>query len=476
MIRLVLILCLLVAPVAAQRPTVIDSTQCPGGSCPQPQAPGRGPSPQATAPANAVAASVKVDVYSSGIPGVDQPGRPGGNAPRAFDLIHWQKASGGMISGGSGTHLGGGMVITNRHVAEVVGRQARVLFPSGHDYTGTVVLVCQYADLAAIHCPGAVDEAATDMAGAPPQAGQEVFQAGYPASNNRRLHQKRGKMLEAARVEWGWSNRIAMTCSSGDSGSGIFSADGLLLDVLWGGGGAETMACTYGDVKRFTEECEHWWVGKAFGRPDPNAPKPPPVAPPVPAPPSPGGPILTPPAPPVSPAAGVTNEQILAEIQRLQGLLAGRGPVAPPAIVPPPAPVTPPVAGQPPAAVDLSPLLSQLAQLRADVAAIQLKPGPAGKDGANGANGNDGLPGIPGPKGDRGLPGAAGLDGKAGTLGTPGPAGPKGDSGPAGPAGTDGKPGDLTAINARLTALEAQLTQRIRIVPVTPAVPAPTTP
>lgn len=84
----------------------------------------------------------------------------------------------------------------------------------------------------------------------------------------------------------------------------------------------------------------------------------------------------------------------------------------------------PPVTPRP--TVDLGPILEELANLRKEVAAIQLKPGP---------------PGPPGKDGLDGLPGKPGRDGVAG---------------PAGPPGKDGLPGrDVDA--SKLAALEAEL-------------------
>ncbi len=359
-----------------------------------------------------MAASVKVDVYSGSIGNT----RPGPMVMRNYDWLvaYGLTASGQTISGGSGTHIGNGVVITNRHVGELVGREAKVLFPSGREYRGRVVAVCKFSDLAAISVPEAADQPSIEIALTPPATGSTVYQAGYPASNQRRLHQKTGTMNTSAQVQWGVSNQIRMHCSSGDSGSGIFNEAGQLVGVLWGGDGESTMACTCADTNRFIrEECVTWWPGKLIGRPDPNAPKKPVV-------PGEGKPLT--PQPPV-------------------------------VVVPPPY--------QPPVGQDYAAVLAAIDALGKSVAAIQLKPGPPGKDGANGRNGLDGKDGLPGSPGLSGADGKQGADGKIGPPGIPGP------TGPTGPNGKD-QSADIAALMQRVADLEAQLKTRVRIVPAQP--------
>lgn len=96
----------------------------------------------------------------------------------------------------------------------------------------------------------------------------------------------------------------------------------------------------------------------------------------------------------------------------------------PPEVVPVPAP-------KEPAKDPNTDLLKAIAELKEQIAAIQLKPGPPGKDGK---------------EGQAGPPGAKGVDGAAG---------------PVGPAGKDGAPGkdadaaQVAALNQRIAALEA---------------------
>lgn len=356
MTRSLLLLLALAFPAWAQ-PTVTDSwdlQQCPGGRCPLP-GPGSGPGyqppgqePLSAIPEAAVRASVKVEVYSGGAPG---------NQP----LVHYEAASyGRSISGGSGTHLGGGVVLTNRHVAGQGGLTADVTFPAGRKYRGKVFAVCRYADMAGIYCPDASTEPAAGLAAAVPQRGSPVYSAGYPGNAGRQLVKKQGRIEGGAQVEWGMSNRLAMRCSSGDSGSGIFDAGGALVGVLWGGAGGETLCCTYSDTKRFVnEEC-----------------------------------------------------------------LPLRRPRTPPPSQPPTPPISPlePLPVIPPAGPDYQAVLSELAKLRADIAGIKLQPGPAGPAGPRGADGLAGKDGQPGQDGigKAGPVGPAGPAGPAGVAGQPG--------------------------------------------------------
>ena len=285
--------------------------QCPGGVCPIPQQPGRRPQ-QPNVPAVAVAASVKVVVHGRG-----------------------------ADSGGSGTHLGSGIILTNRHVAGRLECPADVTFASGQQFHGTVIIICGYSDMAAIYAPGAVGQPNVEIASAMVPVGSDVFSAGYPRNAGRRLTQKRGTLKGGARVEWGLSNTLAMHCSAGDSGSGIFNSDGQLVGVLWGGYGGETLCCAYRDTKRFIEE-ECFRHGRQPGQ----------------APPSPSGPS------------------------------------APPPIIARPNP-------QP----ESQALLAKIDALAAAIAAIKMQPGPPGPMGPAGPAGTVGLAGREGPAGPAGPPG-----------------------------------------------------------------------
>ena len=331
----------LALPVQAQGPWV-SSGDCPPGRWGTQKAPGR--VPQAEVPAAAVAASVRVDVRT-----------------------------GQSISCGSGTHLGYGVFLTNRHVGERAGYKATVMFPTGKLYQGSVQGVCGYSDMAVIVCADAAKEPGAKLAEAVPATGTAVYSAGYPASAGRMLSKKRGSMRSSARVEWGTSNLIGMNCSSGDSGSGIFNEQGELVGVLWGGDNGSTTCCTFADTKRYvTEECFRF-----FPR---NQPPPQPI---VQAPPAPSVP-----APPYMPPAD-NSAAVLAMLQQMQQ--------------------------------DIN-----------DLKARKPIPGPAGKDGQDGKPGVPGAQGLPGIQGESGKDGLNGKDGSPGKDGAVGAVGPRGaDADPA---------------------------------------------
>lgn len=392
----------------AQAPWVIDShdLQCPGGRCPipgQPWSPDQPiQQPGGSVPPLAIAASVRVSVYQSGGPG---PHQPIINAP----LVEVYQSGGRLISGGSGTHLGGGLVLTNRHVAGRTGRAATVAFPSGQQFDGQVVAICSFADLAAIYAPQASSQPRISLASSVPPAGTPVYSAGYPGYTGqggqrpRQLTQKQGTIIGGVRVEWGDSNRLQMRCSSGDSGSGIFDGAGDLVGVLWGGANGETMACTYRDTRRFVEQSCGGWIGIGVGG---GIGRRPPIAPPAPA---------VPPAHPVP---------------------------APPSM--------PPVTGPGPSEI-IGSLEQRLAKLEAAIDELRVKPVVAGP------------PGIAGKAGPAGPAGPAGKDG---TQGPPGPAGKDADA--AVIQSLLARIAALESQQQRVSVPVPPAPTRVRVVPVTP--------
>ncbi len=276
---------------------------------------------------------------------------------------------------GSGTHVGGGLIVTCRHVCLRVGAAATVDFPSGRSYRGQTVAVADAADLAAVSVPDAKGEPAVALA---ESAGNltDVYQVGYPAETGGRLHQNAGRALGFKGNHGDYnapSNGFALHCGSGDSGSGIFTPSGELTGVLWGtvGTGREefTAACTLRSTRAFvTEQCCRWWPGKLIGRPDPSKQQPPAVpSPPVPAP---------------SPTAPAPSD-LAAQVAALQALVAAQQ-----------------------AASDAK--LDALAK-----AVASIPSGPPGKPGPVGAAGPKGDAGGVGPAGPAGPPGTPGKDGSA---------------------------------------------------------------
>jgi hypothetical protein len=378
MIRALLLLLLLGSPGRCQ------SFCPPGRDVPSAPAPSQ-TSPSSVVPARAIAASVKVNVQNEG----------------------------GTISGGSGTHLGYGLFLTNRHVGGRTGRRAEIVFASGTKYTGQVKEICSYADLAAVECPTATTQPMAPLANRVAASGETVWKIGFPALSARRLISATGPMRGGIQVEWGRSNEVALRCSSGDSGGGIFNSDGSLVGVLWGGDGVTTTVCTYADTKRFWEEC-----CRCRGYlPTPPIPVPPPAPKPLP------DPLPIPPPPTAIP--GTDLQAILAKLDSLDKRIGSlpAGPSGPPGPTGPVGPMGPPgdrgPAGPPGKDAETGSILTRLQEIDTRLEEALRRPS------------------TPGPKGD------------------PGPAGPKGDPGPAGSKGDPGKDAvvDISALKADLSKL-----------------------
>lgn len=236
---------------------------------------------------------------------------------------------GEAISGGSGTHMGDGLIVTCKHVAGAVGRDARVSFPSGKRYEGKVVVVAT-VDLAAILCPGAQGEPAAELAPQLPVSG-EVWQIGYPGytmrseQDSRHRHVNHGRLLGGGFAPWGATNRVSVHSASGDSGGGVFDPQGRLVGVLWGGDGQGGSCVTYRDTKAFlSEQCVRWWPGKAIGRPDPRKPA---------QPTAPAGPRIPTPADRQKLIDKLTEyERRLAVLEASRGTAGPPGPAGPPGL------------------------------------------------------------------------------------------------------------------------------------------------
>jgi hypothetical protein len=154
-----------------------------------------------------------------------------------------------------------------------------------------------------------------------------------------------------------------------------------------------------------------------------------------------------------SPQSGVN-------VQVGQAAPAPSPPSKPPSTTPvaPPSPA-PQVSTTPQAPTDNTAILSAIADLKSEIAALKgaaSAPGPAGKDGKPGADGKAGATGAQGPAG---------------------PAGPAGATGPAGPPATQqGFTANILDVNGNIVQTQVVNpggTLNIQLVPVTPATTTP---
>jgi len=339
---------------------------CPGGVCPLP---GRGAVAPRVSPA-VVAASVKVAVHS-----------PEGARSGSGTVI----AVGRNVADETQQIA---LVLTNRHVLpnepnEAQGQFIAVTFPgSQHRYIGKWIGRDGTADLAAVAIRIDGNVPCVKLADQAPGRGTPIWQVGYPLGN--------GPVPRAGTVNGFLGTKdartgadvweLSLSCTQGDSGSGIFRpSDGALVGVLWGGDRGSCSCVGLHDVQRFTELCCRRWLR-------PGQPR---------------VPIQQPPQWPQNP---------------------GSGPVIvdpPRAPTQPQQPAQPPTQPQqpPPPQVDLGPLTAEIVALRKELAELRAKPGIPGHQGPPGPQG------IPGPPGGPGIQGSTGLTGPPGPQGIPGPPG-----------------------------------------------------
>lgn len=165
-------------------------------------------------------------------------------------------------AGGSGTNISkDGLVITNAHV---VGheRQARVNFPSGKSYVGSVILSDENKDLAAIKFEAL--EPFTTVADQEAPAGTAIWSIGYPLG---KYFQREGKVRGYRNALTMYSQpayrQIFLDCpvNSGDSGGGIFDTTGKLVGVTnaHGSGDPQQLGLGIGvvSVQEFLTRCQY---------------------------------------------------------------------------------------------------------------------------------------------------------------------------------------------------------------------------
>lgn len=322
--------------------------------------------------------------------------------------VSW--SPGGSISGGSATIVAideerRALVLGCRHVSPHGQAKIKVQTTDKSWHPAEFIAVDSRADLSAVWftapegtlwVPLAVEEAAS---------GAGVYQVGYPRGEGP---VQRSGLCRGYQGSYGRSVPclgLGFPVISGDSGSGVFRvADGLLCGVVWGGDGRETSCTGLADIHRFAmEKCARWFPGGAQRQPpkvpvQPDAPKTP-IGPP-------GGPIVGPPVPPADRDKALLDaiqkelDKAMAPINARLDAMNGKKPAEP-------------------KLPDLEPILAKLDVLQRQLEAVQLKPGPAGKDGAPGPGGPQGMPGPAGPQGSQGVagpPGSAGKDADSAEL------------------------------------------------------------
>ena len=332
---------------------------------------------------------------------------------------------GGSQSMGSGTYLGDGIWLTNRHVVADGGR-ASVTLKNGQSLPAKVVQVNreEAGDLAVVETQS-MDHLIHPVRIAlnPPQIGEVVYPSGFDRGN-----------LDAHRV---WPAQIVEAYGSGiiesvgtgprkgsisgNSGGPTFTQTGELISPLFANGGSDTYSgrgttmtvgwrstrtfllpfrerivraltqCAPNSGFSFGQQCQPIRGGGSAGGCLPAVPQydfqqQPQLAPTIPQ------------YQPVQP-----QPQLAPTIPQYQP-----APIQP---APQPIPYQPYVQPTQPAPIQMAPITpAPLERQRVEVE-IAAKPGPPGRDGVNG---KDGLPGRDGAPGKDGLPGPPGRDGAPG--------------------------------------------------------------
>lgn len=87
------------------------------------------------------------------------------------------------LGGGSGVNLvASGLVLTNAHVVDELGRELRVQFPDGRVFDGVTVALSQHFDLALVELSGATNLPIARLASVAPEQGDEVVVIGQPGT------------------------------------------------------------------------------------------------------------------------------------------------------------------------------------------------------------------------------------------------------------------------------------------------------
>lgn len=210
------------------------------------------------------------------------------------------------------------VVLTCKHVfSDGVGKIWVVLPNDSKSHEATWIGSDDRADLAALAINATADTPWVPVADVMPKRGEAIWQVGYPHSQGPKT--RTGK----ARGEAGQNWLADLQVQSGDSGSGIFGADGAVAAVVWGSdwpNGQTTYATSCDKIRKFLrDKCGRWL------KPVKPPPKAPPKKAPDPLPPSKVEPHYPPaPAPDFSPVLG-RLEKIHALLDAVRQDGAGRG-------------------------------------------------------------------------------------------------------------------------------------------------------
>lgn len=295
-------------------------------------------------------------------------------------------------------------IVTCRHVVSGH-REVTIAVYRGRRYRALVRGIDSRTDLAILQAAFAGDESASRLSDRAPTQGETVYLTGYPQGVNE-PYSRAGQFLRYLPPAFARSGAGATSILStgGDSGGGIYRADGTLAGILaWGEGSVSTgNGPTWQDLRSFLD--------RSCG---------------------PGG---------CYPGVSGIGIGAIRQPPRMPG--AGLGPqVQPPTI----APATP--AG--PSVSDLERLSDErMKRIEAgidELRRMRAQPGPVG------------------PRGPAGSQGPAGKDGLPGKDGAPGPAGPAGKDGKdADEARIAAVEREIVALKA---AVEATKDMRVRVVP-----------
>ena len=278
-------------------------------------------------------------------------------------------------SSGSGTvfHVdaarGLGFVVTNHHVVPVRG-EIVATFPSHEHFAGVLVATDAKTDVSIFAIRASASTPFVPLAEASPSQGAQVWQVGYPHGRGpvQRSGRSRGVVGRRSfqRLTDGISEMRAevlgleLTIQPGDSGSGVFDAQGKLCGMCWGGGGPYSAAVQVEDIWDLIEETSCIGLRRP-GRRQPVQPQRP-------------SPMPVPRDPPPIPQPEVPRMPPADYSKEIQGLVVA------------------------------------VADLKKSIETLKLAPGPQGPPGPDGRAGEPGAQGPPGPKG---LPGPQGPAGSA---------------------------------------------------------------